>query len=154
MKMYNGNSTIRQNITAVHWNMGSKFWPRKKDEIEAVILEYRPDIFLITEANMSMSLTETERNIPGYNLLLPRTIEDKKVARIVMLVREDIEVKVLTQYMDTQVASIWIKVITNGTRSVIFGGIYWEHCYIGLEQEDDSASDRRQAEMWNKFIET
>ena len=42
----NGNGKIRNCVTLLHWNLGSKLWPKKLLEIEAVTLQYSPDIFI------------------------------------------------------------------------------------------------------------
>ena len=44
--------------------------------------------------------------------------------RIVMLVREGIQYEVLTDYMDTIVASIWIKIGAKGRKPLALAGIY------------------------------
>ena len=88
VKMRNDNGTMRQHVSVVHWNMGAKHWCRKTHDIEAAILQFNPDIFIITEANMKLTLTDTERKINGYYMILPRTVEVQNHARIVMLVKE------------------------------------------------------------------
>ena len=60
-----GNGKMRNNIKILHWNMGPKFWNNKKEEIEAVILEHFPDLLIISEANLLLSLNDQERGIPG-----------------------------------------------------------------------------------------
>ena len=70
IKMKNGNGTLRQNISVIHWNMGAKFWERKKLEVEAVLFQFNPDIFIISEANMKLDLTDEEKRVNGYYMLL------------------------------------------------------------------------------------
>ena len=89
----NGNGTTRSNITIMHWNLGSKRWIRKMDELEAVTIQYRPDIFAVSEANLLEATTQ--RDIPGYRILLPKTSETQSISRIIVLIREGIEVEVL-----------------------------------------------------------
>ena len=71
IKMVNGNGSMCQNVTVLHWNLGSKLWQRKVIEIEAVTIQYSPDIFVISEANLLETLSESERKIPGYRIILP-----------------------------------------------------------------------------------
>ena len=44
--------------------------------------------------------TDYELNIPNYLLILPNTMKNLNNCRIAALVREDIEVKVLNQFMN------------------------------------------------------
>ena len=48
----NGLGTIRNHLLIAHWNMGAKYWKKKIEDIEAVTLQYRPDILIISEANL------------------------------------------------------------------------------------------------------
>ena len=152
-KCYNGNGKIRQNLTVIHWNMGSRGWINKKEEIELVILQHHPDIYIITEANMKGTLSEEERDIPGYYQVLPRTIEARSLVRIVMLVKEGVEVETLKNLMTDDVASIWVKVGTKGRRPITIGAMYREHRYLEQGPDSDSETDLRQLQRWNNFIE-
>ena len=49
-KMENGNGNLRQHVNIIQWNMGAKQWQRNFLEIEAVILQFTPDIFIVTKA--------------------------------------------------------------------------------------------------------
>ena len=153
VKMEHGNGSQRQNISVIHWNMGSRFWTRKKEEVEAVLLQYSPDIFIISESNLLESINDYERAVPGYKILLPKTVEVQDVSRIVMLVREEMEVKIMEEYMDNTIASIWIKVGSKGRRPLLIGAIYREFRYIRQNQEDDSWTLQRQIERWETFVE-
>ena len=154
VKMEHGNGKMRQNISVLHWNMGPKFWPKKVTEIEPVIQQYCPDIYVISESNLLESVTAENRNIAGYRMILPRTSEVQKISRIVILVRQGVEVEVLRQHMDTTVAAIWVKVTTSGRKSLIIGAIYREHQFICQDQPTDSDTDQRQLERWRLFVDT
>ena len=90
----NINGIPRNIITVVHWNMGANFWQKKIEEIEAVILQYRPDIFIISESNLLVELKDYERDITGYTILLPLTTQLHMIARLVILVRDGLQVEV------------------------------------------------------------
>ena len=152
-KMENGNGTLRQHINAIHWNMGAKQWQRKVEEIEAVVLQFTPDVFIVTEANMKMDLLEQEREIKGYTMLLPLSADEHGLARLVMLIREGIEVKIQRQFMDNIVAAVWIKIGAPGRKPMILGGMYREHKFIYDNAPADSGTDYHQNQRWFKFIE-
>ena len=132
--------------------MGSRAWERKKAEIEAVVQQHNPDIFIISELNMKACLTDAEKNIAGYNMIIPRTVEARRLVRIVMLVKSDMEVKVLKEYMDTDVAAIWVKIGARGRKPMVLGGVYREFQYLEQGQPNPSSSDRQQVVRWFKFI--
>ena len=66
VKMINGNVNTRKILNVIHWNMGSKYWNRKTLEAEAVVLQYQPDIFIISEANMMDDHSDLDINLQGY----------------------------------------------------------------------------------------
>ena len=130
VKIVNGNGVLGKSLTVAHWNMGSKFWERKVVEAEVVALEYKPDIFIVSESNLLNDLPEIERNIPGYKLYLPKTAEVQIVSRLIIFVKETLKVEIKTEFMDVQVAAIWLKVGARGRKPLLIGGIYREHKYL------------------------
>ena len=151
MRTKNGNGA--NNLLLLHWNMGSKFWVRKKLEIEATLQRYKPQIMIISEANLLLNLTEQERNIPGYKILTPTVPADHKIVRIVALVEETLECKLIPEYMNPSIASIWLKVTNKGKKPLVVGGYYRQHQYILMEEENDSNTDQKQLERLSKFVQ-
>ena len=100
-RMINGNRGSKDNLKIIHWNMGAKLWENKLLEIQAVILQYKPDIYAVSEANMKLNLQAHQKQIQGYKMYLPRTVEMHNHARLVVLVRDDLEVHIQNQHMDT-----------------------------------------------------
>ena len=152
VKSVHGNGSSRQNIQILHWNMGSKYWTRKKVEVEAVILKYNPDIMIISEANLIKGLTEDEMNIRGYTMIFPKTFEEQKVARLVLIHKEDMQVKVMPELMDKSVAVVWIG--HRGRKPIVLAGYYREHQFILQDDRDDSGNPARQLDRLNKFVES
>ena len=64
IKTITGNGRNALNIS--HWNMGSRQWPKKKLEIRHFLEERKPDIYIITEANLLEGTTIPDRWIEGY----------------------------------------------------------------------------------------
>ena len=154
VKMENGNGQIRHNATVLQWNMGSKLWLKKKSEIENVLQQYRPEIFIITEANLKEELNEYERKIPGYDLLLPKTMSEHKIARIVVLVKEGVQIKLMEQFMDNMVSAIWFKIGTKGNKPMLVGAVYREHQHIYQIEPNNSGLPSRQNQRWFKFVDS
>ena len=143
MKIINGNGTnLRNSITVAHWNMGSKHWQRDKDEIEAVTLQFNPDIFIISEANQMKELSVQEKNITGYRQILPKIVDVQRVARLVLLVREGINVEVKEEYMEYTVAAVWIKVGVRGRKPLLIAGVYREHNFMFQPDGSDEHTNR------------
>ena len=117
-------STVQ--YSTVHWNLGSTHWQRKLEKIEALILEKVPDLLFISEANLMADIPDNQRRIDGYRLVLPLTMDTMQYSRIVLLVREGLEVEVLTEHMSDKLACIFVKLGQRGRKPLIVGGIYRE----------------------------
>ena len=111
VKMYNGNRLIRNIIKLAHWNLGNSKWENKLIEIEALVLELTPDLIFISEANMWDSVPDYQRNIPGYKLFVPQAMMKKhKYARIVLLAREGLDIKIHEELMHQDISMMWVSV--------------------------------------------
>ena len=84
---------------------------RKVIEIEAVIIQYVPDVFIISESNLREELLDHEKEIHGYREILPKTAAVQKLVRLVMLVRDGVQVYTVGELMDNEVAAVWIKIV-------------------------------------------
>ena len=152
-RMTNGNRECKNNLKIIHWNMGAKLWENKLLEIQAVILKYKPDIYAVSEANLKLTLQTDKREIQGYKMYLPRTIEVHNHAKLVVLVREDLDVHIQNQHMDPIVAAIWMKITSKGRRSLNLGFVYREHQYIWEQNPTNSVAPVQQQMRWNMFVE-
>ena len=152
VKITNGNGQMRKSVTVLHWNIGASMWQRKLLEIEAVVLQYKPVIFVVSEANLPVTLSEDEQHVQGYKIILPKIRDKHRIYIIVILVREGLELKVLQQYSDKYVAAVWLKLGARGRKPMTLGCIYREHQFIHLDFPDDSGTDENQLIRWNIFI--
>ena len=151
-KAMNGN---RNNcLKVVQWNMGAKLWKNKLDEIELALSEHKPDLCFISEANLWAGAEPHEMEIQGHNIIMPNTMETLLHARIILLVREGIEVEKLDNLMDDQVATIWVRVGQNRRQSINIGGIYREHKQLGTTDKDLTSMEliRVQEKRWVRII--
>ena len=83
----NGNRTRTSPIKVIHWNAGSRLWENKLLEIETLLIEKKPDICFLSEANLWESLPDWERQLPGYYLIYANTFKKLKHSRIVLVVK-------------------------------------------------------------------
>ena len=117
----------------VHWNAGSKLWENKLDIIENLLSDKKPDLCFISEANLWSHVPDYERVIPGHHLILPNTMISLNHARLVLIVRDGVNVHVLKEHMDPDIAAIWVKIASAKKHSVVVGGFYREHLQLGTE---------------------
>ena len=132
------NGNLKNTLKIIHWNLGSKKWNRKLTEIGNLLDEQKPDLCYVSEANLWEGLESYEREIPGHYLVLPNTMEFTKHARLVLIVKEGVEVVKLNQYMDRDISTIWVKIGKSGRKSLRIGGIYREHSVLGITNRNDS----------------
>ena len=152
IKSKNGNRV--PSIKIIHWNVGTKLWTNKKTEIEALLLQEKPHMCFITEANLWNHIDTEDRQIPGHYIILPNTMISMGHARIVLLVRDDLSVHKLDEFMNTETATIWVRVGGGKNNSLVVGGIYREHQQLGRQQSDATWLERQtaQEERWNSIV--
>ena len=153
IKSINVNGKRLSIMKAIHWNAGSCLWQNKLTVIEALLLQKRPDVCFISEANLWDQVTEHDRDIPGYFMFLPNTFKLLKHAGIVCLVRENLNAHVMRKHMDSYTATIWLK-LGSGKSAVVIAGIYREHAQLGVETRADPWLERQreQERCWDKIV--
>ena len=150
----NGNIGTSSQLNIIHWNAGSKLWSNKLLEIEVLVTEKNPDLCYITEANLWDYMTDAERHIPGYNLVLPKSMSLLHHARIVLLIKEGLQYKLLSEAMDQDTATIWCKIGNTKKNSLVIAGIYRQHLVLGNNSTPATWLERQkqQEERWEKVI--
>ena len=71
-KIRNGNRV--EQLKIIHWNLGSKLWCNKLEDIELLLTEFKPDLCYISEANLWNGLDHHEREILGHEIIYPNTM--------------------------------------------------------------------------------
>ena len=99
---------MKKALKFVQWNLGSKRWENKIGTIKHLIEDFDPDIISISEANLFTEVEDYRRVIPGYRLILTNTMDEMKYCRLALLIKEEINFKLETEFMDSVTASIWI----------------------------------------------
>ena len=149
MKQTNGNG--KKAITIAHWNLGPAQWRNKINSIQAAVDMHSPDLLYISEANLYEVTPPYETLISGYTITKPLTVNVHNLSRLVLLVRDGIDVTLETDLMDDQVTSIWVKLSRKGAGRILIGGVYREHRF--LHQPDDSSNHPgEQLRRWNIFL--
>ena len=149
VKQSNGNG--KNTISVCHWNLGSKKWSNKLNQIQALADQNLADIIFISEANLDELTPVYESQIMGYNITLPKTVTVNGTARLVMLAKNSLDFKIKDDLMDNIFTSIWIKISRPGAENLLICGIYREHQY--LKQDTDwSLQPIEQNRRWSNFL--
>ena len=114
--------------------------------------DLKPDILFISEANLFEYTPEYETNIVGYNLIKPKTSKNPNLlhSRIVALVRDEINFKVMTNIMEDDTAAIWLKITKSGHKKIIVGGVYREHRHIKIPKPNLTGTEASQNDRGDK----
>ena len=97
--------------------------------------------------------SEEERHIEGYTIVLPSTMLQMRYARIVLLIKEDINFKLLNQHIQQTTASIWISVGSRGKKPLVIGGMYREQSLLRQGRDNMTDAPDRQLARWNVQLE-
>ena len=148
IKSINGNRQYLNKMKIIHWNLGSRAWMNKLVEVEALLTERKPDICIISESNLWAYTPIEDRQIPGHKIILPDTMTSMGHARVVMIVRNELDVQLLPEYMDTETSSIWIKIGSGKKNSWVIGGIYREHVILGRGDTHLPWAEKQRLQDW------
>ena len=149
VKIVNGNG--KNSILISHWNLGSKKWTNKRNQIQELVDTDCPDAIFISEANLDELTPLHESVIMGYDITFPKTVVRNGTARLVLLTKLDLDFELLDNLMDDIVSSIWIKISNRGAKGLLVCGVYREHQYLN-QQTDWSLQPSEQSKRWAQFL--
>ena len=149
IKQRNGNG--KNTLSISHWNLGSKLWKNKRNQIQALVDQDNPDVLFISEANLDETTSPHESTIQGYNITLPKTVTRNGTARLVLLTRDSLDFKLRDDLMDDIFSNIWIKISRPGTKGLLICGLYREHQYLS-QDTDWSLQPIEQSKRWMNFL--
>ena len=149
IKQKNGNG--KNSLSICHWNLGSKKWKNKRNQIQALVDSNNCDLIFISEANLDKSTPTYESLITGYKITLPKTVIRNGTARLVLLTRENLKFELVENLMDDTFSSIWVKISRQGIKSLMVCGLYREHQYLA-QDNDWSLHPTEQTRRWTNFL--
>ena len=91
----------------------------KRNEIQTLLYDEDIDCLGITEANLGVNADMEDVDIPGYVLRWDagRENQTKKNSRVVVYVKEELNVEVVKEYMkDDLMPELWLRLGHRGTR--------------------------------------
>ena len=122
IKQKNGNG--KNSLSICHWNLGSKKWRNKRNQIQALVDQNNCDLIFISEANLDETTPVHESLITGYDITLPKTVIRNGTARLILLTKENLNFELKENLMDDIFSSIWVKISRQGIKSLMVCGIY------------------------------
>ena len=93
-----------------------------------------------------------ETRIQGYTIIKPLTENNPLLmySRIILLVKDNVQVAELRNFMSNDISSIWVKVNKRGHKQVIIGRLYREQ-YL-LKQPYKTNDQATQTARWSKYV--
>ena len=149
IKQKNGNG--KNSLLISHWNLGSKKWINKRNQIQALVDTDSPDLIFISEANLDELTPPHESLISGYDITLPKTVTRNGTARLVLLTKENLDFELKENLMDDIFSSIWVKISRQGVKGLLVCGLYREHQYLN-QASDWSLQPIEQSRRWSQFL--
>ena len=150
----NGNrgGGVKQTLRLDHWNAGNGWWEHKRGEIQALVLETNPDLLFVSEANLRANTPPEKKDIEGYHIISPNTELSLGYSRLILLVRDGVQLNVMEDCMSNEVPVIWVKLVTRGRKQIVIGSIYREF-HLLLQQAPNNTDDMRlQLARWRKSV--
>ena len=118
----NGNNNT---VSIYHWNLGSRSWSRKLEDIQAAVDDLNPDYMFISESNLWEQEADYCTQIMGYDIIKPKTCNtaNNKISRIILLAKKGLQYQTIPQLMDEEITSIWFKTGNGRSKLVVGGGV-------------------------------
>ena len=136
----------------MQWNLGPRHWNNKRDDIQLLTDQYRPDFLYITEANLYNDIPGHEIEIEGYTMIKAKTTSRLGYSRIVLLCKTGNIFSVESERMDDDISSIWVKIGGRGKKGLLLGGMYREHTLVNQPEPNNHNEPIQQEYRWNKFL--
>ena len=134
--------------------MGARRWFRKTDDIRQVLVDYSPDIFVVSEANQYIETTPEQCTIEGYYMIHPLSREDRRHSRLIVLVKDGFQVKVRNDIMSKEILSIWLEIQRKGKKKLLIAALYREHSILRLPTPNNSSDIQQQNHRWSQTSKT
>ena len=120
--------------------------------LKPCLLDFNPDIAIITEANIFIENPDYEVVTPGYSLLTTKSMQAMGHCRLAVLLKEGTKVEVQNQYMEDNISSVWLKVCKRGGKKMLIGAVYREHSLLRQGDNGRSGNVDRQVERWTRQV--
>ena len=107
-------------------------------------------MLFISEANLRSNTPQEQKHIDGYYIITPNTELLMGYSRLILLVREGVQLNIMDECMSNEVPVIWVKLVTRGRKPLIIGSIYREF-HLLLQQAPNNTDDMKlHLSRWKK----
>ena len=132
MARYTFGNRRNSGIKMCHWNGGSSYLINKMNEIEAVVSNYKPHIFGLSENCYSIDHSVDLTKIDDYEVYFAKTLENPSlnVSRVSVYVHNDLQSKLRPDLMSDKFSSIWVEVGHRNQRKILVCNLYREWKYL------------------------
>ena len=101
---------------------------------------------------MRDSIPQEQKHIYGYYLITPNTVTRQDYSRIILLAKEEVQLRIMDECMADDIPVIWVKLVTRERKQIVIGGNYREH-HLLLQQMLNTTDDKQlQINRWNKTL--
>ena len=152
IKSKNGNGTEKvKTLKVVNWNLGPRLWVNKVDDLNHMIQDYKPDIAIISEANIHSTDDCHRVNINNYDLVNTIDFSEHGFGRLVVLTKTGLRYQVLENKMEKDISTIWLKICRHGKKPLYIVAVYREHRL--LHRQGPNLSADFQEHRWMKILQ-
>ena len=67
--------------------------------------EYTPDLVFISESNFWAEIPSWETLIQGYEIIHPKSFNVYGISRIILLVKDNVQIKILDDLMESEIST-------------------------------------------------
>ena len=147
------NSNGKSVLKVLHCNFGPRMWVNKIEDIECLANDHTPDIIFVSEAKVYINDLDYMTKIDGYKIYHANTMQRHGYARMVMLVKPNLNIEMREEWMDPDSASIWVSIKRKGHKRInLGGGVYREHRLLQQHPDSQSHTDTEQNARWSVLV--
>ena len=110
----NGNLANINSFKMVHINKGNSNFENKYDDLAQILDHFKPHILSIQEANYNI---ESNIGFRGYKIEYNQLNKSHKMARTVVLIKEDIPYERCKNFENEYVSSVWVQIFLSKSKS-------------------------------------
>ena len=115
---------INTNISILNWNKGNSSFINKKDTIEYILQQEKPDILTLQELNITDTEDINLLQIQGYNLEIDQLLETHGRSRAGIVIKNTIR---YTRLKDIEVKNepvVWVELTMPGNKKIKIQNYY------------------------------
>ena len=139
--MVSGNRQDKLNfLKIINWNLGPRLWTNIIDDIFHMVTDIKPDVAIISEANLQYTEDLHLVNIPGYRINTTKDYRLNGLSRLVVLTKDKLKYQVVEDRMCEDISTIWLKFPRQGKNPFLLCAIYRKHQLLNRPGPNNSGN--------------